>query len=410
MGSDRSRRERCRSRGPESTIIGAACGAQSRTLTRSKAVLGVLVGAVVVAVAATGVGYAAMSKTVTLSVDGKTQQVRTFGDNVGDVLKAQGIGRRPRRRRPRRRPPRSPTAATIAVKYGRPLDVKVDGTSQPLLGDRHRRSSRARPDRPARSAAPTCRRAAAPRSAAPACDLAVVTPKTAHRQARRRRSRAGPTVTALHRRRRAHGARRQGRRQRQGQARSRRDPRATATRSRFTKVRVVQRRVTEAVGVAHAASQRRHDVLRPDQDGPAPAVDGSRKVVYKVTYENGDVTARKARAAAGSVRSRSPRSSRIGTKERPAPAPTHQLRRRQQHLGPDRRVRVRRQLGDQHRQRLLRRPAVQPGHLARPTAAPAVRDQNSRERADRRRRAGRRRRRRLRRLAGVRRQPRLTTG
>ena len=60
-------------------------------LTRSKAALAVLIGAVVLAVAATGVGYAAMSKTVTLSVDGRTQQVRTFGDNVGDVLKAQGI-------------------------------------------------------------------------------------------------------------------------------------------------------------------------------------------------------------------------------------------------------------------------------------------------------------------------------
>ncbi len=51
-------------------------------LSRSRAALAVLVGAVVLAVAATGVGYAAMSKTVTLSVDGKTQEVRTFGDNV----------------------------------------------------------------------------------------------------------------------------------------------------------------------------------------------------------------------------------------------------------------------------------------------------------------------------------------
>ena len=60
-------------------------------LTRSKAALAVLIGAVVVAVAATGVGYAAMSKTVTLSVDGRTQQVRTFGSNVSDVLKSEGI-------------------------------------------------------------------------------------------------------------------------------------------------------------------------------------------------------------------------------------------------------------------------------------------------------------------------------
>ena len=74
---------RCRSRGPESPIIGAACRAQSHTLSRSRAALAVLVGAVVAGGRATGVGYAAMSKTVTLSVDGKTQKVRTFSDNVG---------------------------------------------------------------------------------------------------------------------------------------------------------------------------------------------------------------------------------------------------------------------------------------------------------------------------------------
>ena len=60
-------------------------------LTRSKAALGVLIGAVVLAVAATGVGYAAMSKTVTLSIDGRTQEVRTFGSNVSDVLESEGI-------------------------------------------------------------------------------------------------------------------------------------------------------------------------------------------------------------------------------------------------------------------------------------------------------------------------------
>ena len=91
MGPTGPDRERCRSRGPESTTIGEACGAQSHLLTRSKAVLAVLIGAVVLAVAATGVGYAAMSKTVTLSVDGRTQQVRTFGGTVSDVLKDQGI-------------------------------------------------------------------------------------------------------------------------------------------------------------------------------------------------------------------------------------------------------------------------------------------------------------------------------
>ena len=43
-----------------------------------------MIGAVALAVAATGVGYAAMSKNVTLSIDGKTEKIRTFDDNVGD--------------------------------------------------------------------------------------------------------------------------------------------------------------------------------------------------------------------------------------------------------------------------------------------------------------------------------------
>lgn len=79
------------------------------------------------AVAATGVGYAAMDKSVTLSVDGKTREVSTLGSTVGDVLNSQdisvgrhdvvapGLG--------------SPIndGSTVAVRYGRPLDVKVDG-------------------------------------------------------------------------------------------------------------------------------------------------------------------------------------------------------------------------------------------------------------------------------------------
>ena len=87
----------------------------------------VLAVAVALAVAATGIGYASMNKTVTLSVDGKTQQVTTMGSTVGDVLKAQdlSVGKHdvvvP-----------SPSSkisdgSTVAVKFGRPLDVSVDG-------------------------------------------------------------------------------------------------------------------------------------------------------------------------------------------------------------------------------------------------------------------------------------------
>ena len=96
-------------------------------LTRRQAVLAVLVLAVVLAVAASGVGYAAMSKTVNLSIDGKTHSVRTFGGTVSDVLADQDI--KLGKHDAVAPGPDSSVAdgQTIAVKYGRPLDVKVDG-------------------------------------------------------------------------------------------------------------------------------------------------------------------------------------------------------------------------------------------------------------------------------------------
>lgn len=96
-------------------------------LTRSKKALVVMVAAVTLAVLATGMGYAAINKTVTLSIDGKTTKVHTTGDTVGDVLDGQdisvgdhdivapGVD--------------SPVndGSTVAIKFGRPLDVSVDG-------------------------------------------------------------------------------------------------------------------------------------------------------------------------------------------------------------------------------------------------------------------------------------------
>ena len=53
--------------------------------------LATLVAVVVAAVAGTTVGYAALSKDVTLTLDGQTRQVSAIGDTVGDVLASEGI-------------------------------------------------------------------------------------------------------------------------------------------------------------------------------------------------------------------------------------------------------------------------------------------------------------------------------
>jgi len=51
----------------------------------------VAAGATTIALAGTTFGYANLNKSVTLSVDGQTSQVRTSADTVGALLKSEGI-------------------------------------------------------------------------------------------------------------------------------------------------------------------------------------------------------------------------------------------------------------------------------------------------------------------------------
>jgi len=98
-----------------------------RGLSRSKKLLATLVAAVALAVVASAAGYASMKKSVTLSVDGHPTQVSALGGTVGDVLDAQNIHVGPHDLV-------APSADTpisdgthIAVRYGRPLHISVDG-------------------------------------------------------------------------------------------------------------------------------------------------------------------------------------------------------------------------------------------------------------------------------------------
>ncbi len=96
----------------------------------SKKTLAALVAAVVVALVGTTVGYAAMAKTVTLSVDGTATQVDTLGDTVGEVLDSQDIQVGPHDIVA----PGLDTPVTensrIAVRYGRPLELSIDGKKE----------------------------------------------------------------------------------------------------------------------------------------------------------------------------------------------------------------------------------------------------------------------------------------
>jgi uncharacterized protein YabE (DUF348 family) len=99
-------------------------------LTHSKLLIGSLVGAILVALGGTAVAYAALSKSVTLSIDGKESTVRTFGDNVGEVLASKGI--EPDSHDSVVPGVDSPVndGTRIAVRLGRPLTLSIDGTKE----------------------------------------------------------------------------------------------------------------------------------------------------------------------------------------------------------------------------------------------------------------------------------------
>ncbi len=98
-----------------------------RGLVHSKTVLVALVAAVVLAVAGTTYGYTAMSNTVTLSLDGEEREVVVMGDTVGAVLEAEGIDLG-EHDQVLPSPDESVTdGSAINVKFGRPLELTVDG-------------------------------------------------------------------------------------------------------------------------------------------------------------------------------------------------------------------------------------------------------------------------------------------
>ena len=86
-----------------------------------------LVGAIVLAVAATTAGYAALTREVTLSIDGKTHTVRTFGDDVRGVLAGEGIEVHSRDIVVPSPDSSVDDGTRITVRFSRPLDVSVDG-------------------------------------------------------------------------------------------------------------------------------------------------------------------------------------------------------------------------------------------------------------------------------------------
>jgi uncharacterized protein YabE (DUF348 family) len=285
-------------------------------LSKSKKILAVVAGALVLAVSATGVGYASMSKTVTLSVDGKTEQVHTFGDKVSDVLAAQHISLG-------KHDAVAPSAgssiadgSTIAVRYGRPLDVKVDGRSQRYWVTAQNVNT-ALDQLGLRFTGADLSASRGTRIGRSGMRLAVVTPKTLTVKLAGAKPHKA-TVTAL----RVRDALKELGVKVDGNDKVKPGLGARVedgSKIVYTNVRVVRRSATETV--PHGTQKVADSGMYTDQTRTVRAGhDGSRRVTYRLVLENGRAVKRK---AIGSTPLRVPVSTVVhyGTKQRPAPTP-----------------------------------------------------------------------------------------
>jgi uncharacterized protein YabE (DUF348 family) len=259
-------------------------------LTRSKKALGVTVAAVLMAGLATGAGYATMSKSVTLSLDGQSQDVRVLGSTVRDVLASQDISVGERDVVAPGLDSKVTDGTEIAVKFARPLDVSVDGEEKRYwvtatevstaldqigLGFQNADLSVSRGASISRDG----------------MDLDVVTPKKltvalGGEKAQKETITALTVAQAL---------------DELGVKVGKHDkvkPGLGATlddgdKLVFTDVRKVTKRVTESVG--YGTVEREDSSMYTDEETVVRAGEaGSRKVLYKITFVNGDVAERKA--------------------------------------------------------------------------------------------------------------------
>jgi uncharacterized protein YabE (DUF348 family) len=284
-------------------------------LTKSKVALAALIGGVVLAVGATTVGYAAMSKTVTLSVDGEATQVSTLDSTVGDVLESEGISVGERDVVAPGLDSKINDGTRIAIRYARELQVSVDGDEKSYwvtatdvdsaldqLGLRY-----AGAELSASRGAPIGREG---------LELEVVTPKniTFAYGAKKARKVQVPAMTV-----------------REAlvdlDAKVDKDDKVSPKQDAalddgdkivVTKVRTVEKRVTESIDFG-TVEKTDSSMMEGEESTVREGKPGSRKVLYELTYENGKVVDRK---ALRSTVLAEPVDAvvKVGTKQEPAPA------------------------------------------------------------------------------------------
>ncbi len=326
---------------------------------------------IALALVGSGAAYATMSKTVTVTVDGQETQVRTFGDDVGAVLASKGIT-------PGSHDSVVPAVDTavsdgsrIAVRLGRPLELSVDGKERTMWTTATTVATALDQIglRIGNAALSVSRGATIDRSG---MALEVTTPKSvtlkvADAKARKHNVPAA-TVGELLRTVDA-GV------DRNDVVRPSRSAELTdRTKIVVTKIGTKTKRVPREVIPAPVREQEDDSMMVGETETVRAGSDGVRDVTYEVRFRNGEVVKRTV-AKQQVLRAPVAEIVKVGTKTIDTGV-----------WDADRRVRVRRQLGHQHRQRLLRRTPVQPRHLGgvRRRAGPAAPEQP--RGADRRRR------------------------
>jgi uncharacterized protein YabE (DUF348 family) len=98
-----------------------------RRAITSRPLMITLAAVVVLAVAGSTFGYSALSKSVTVSLDGKSEQVTVFGGTVGDVLADQGVEVTGRDDVAPALDQKIGDGSRISVHFARPFEVNVDG-------------------------------------------------------------------------------------------------------------------------------------------------------------------------------------------------------------------------------------------------------------------------------------------
>jgi uncharacterized protein YabE (DUF348 family) len=274
------------------------------------------VAVIVAAVAGTTVGYAALSKDVTLTLDGRTTHVSAIGDTVGDVLASEGIDVTDKDLVAPAVDETVTDGSAIAVQFGRPLELAVDGDSHTYwvnsdnvasaLGEIGRRFTGAELS--------SSRSSSIGRKG---LTLEVVTPKVVHiklgaKDIKKRKVTALTVADVL---------------QSMGFEVDRHDKVSPSLETEITDgekvvvkdIRLATKKVKREVVDAPVIEREDASMYEGEEEVVQSGKDGVRDVTYRLRFVNGELVARQVVKASVS-RKAVPTIVKVGTKEKPEPA------------------------------------------------------------------------------------------